>query len=75
MGWISMPPRPIPVTPSNYDRPHTKQRPDLRSDEGAGIFPFRDAEGNLITPEPWSVASPASQWQAQFGVQVTFGGS
>ena len=39
----------------------------------AGILPFRDAKGNLITPEPWTVVSPASQWQAQFGLRVTFG--
>jgi hypothetical protein len=47
---------------------------ELLSEWAAGLLPFRDSNGNLVTPEPWSVASPASQWQAQFGVRVTFGG-
>ncbi|MGW8265956.1 MAG: carboxypeptidase regulatory-like domain-containing protein [Longimicrobiales bacterium] len=47
---------------------------ELLSEWDAGILPFRDDKGNLVTPEPWSVASPASQWQAQFGIRVTFGG-
>jgi len=40
----------------------------------AGILPFRNDKGNLVTPEPWSVVSPDSQWQAQFGIRVSFGG-
>jgi hypothetical protein len=47
---------------------------ELLSEWDAGILPFRDGKGKLVTPEPWSVASPASQWQAQVGVRVTFGG-
>jgi hypothetical protein len=48
---------------------------EILSEWDAGILPFRDGKGRLVTPEPWSVVSPASQWQAQFGLQVTFGGS
>ncbi|MFC1660200.1 carboxypeptidase regulatory-like domain-containing protein [Gemmatimonadota bacterium] len=47
---------------------------ELLSEWAAGLLPFRDSKGNLVTPEPWSVASPASQWQVQLGVRVTFGG-
>jgi hypothetical protein len=47
---------------------------ELLSDWAGGILPFQDERGNLVTPEPWSVVSPDSQWQAQLGVQVTFGG-
>jgi hypothetical protein len=47
---------------------------ELISEWDAGILPFRDSKGKLVTPEPWSVVSPASQWQLQFGIRVTFGG-
>jgi hypothetical protein len=47
---------------------------ELLAEWAAGLLPFRDSEGNLITPEPWSVESPSSQWQAQFGIRVTLGG-
>ncbi len=47
---------------------------ELMSEWAGGILPFRDDDGQLVIPEPWSVVSPESQWQAQFGVRVTFGG-
>ena len=47
---------------------------ELLSEWAGGILPFRDGAGQLVTPQPWSVVSPASQWQAQLGVRVTFGG-
>jgi hypothetical protein len=47
---------------------------ELLSDWAGGILPFRNEAGELVTPQPWSVTSPASQWQAQLGVRVTFGG-
>ena len=47
---------------------------ELLSDWAGGILPFTDPSGNLVTPQPWTVSSPASQWQAQFGVRVGFGG-
>lgn len=37
-----------------------------------GVLPSRD-DGQLRATEPWNVLSPDSQWQAQFGVRVTFG--
>ena len=43
---------------------------ELLSNWAAGLLPFRDPNGDLVTPEPWSVASPQSQWQAQFGLRV-----
>jgi hypothetical protein len=46
---------------------------DLLSEWTAGLLPFRDEKGRLVTPEPWSVASPQSQWQAQLGVRVSWG--
>ena len=33
----------------------------------------RDDTGALHPTDPWNVLSPDSQWQAQFGIQVTFG--
>jgi len=47
---------------------------ELLSIWDAGLLPFRNDKGNLVTPQPWSVVSPDSQWQAQFGVRVSFGG-
>jgi hypothetical protein len=40
----------------------------------AGLLPLRDEAGTQRIPEPWSVASPESQWQAQIGVRVSLGG-
>jgi hypothetical protein len=47
---------------------------ELLSEWAGGVLPFRDASGTFVTPEPWSVASPASQWQAQLGLRIIFGG-
>lgn len=47
---------------------------ELYSRWAGGALPAQDAEGNVAAPEPWSVLTPDSQWQAQFGVRVTFGG-
>ena len=41
---------------------------------GSAVITARDEEGRLRTADPWNVLSPDSQWQAQFGLQVTFGG-
>ncbi len=41
---------------------------------GGAVLPIQDAEGNLKAPDPWTVVTPDSQWQMQFGVRVTFGG-
>jgi hypothetical protein len=48
---------------------------ELLSDWSGGILPIHDAGGNLVAPQPWSVTSPDSQWQAQLGVRVTLGGT
>jgi hypothetical protein len=45
---------------------------ELVSDWAAGLLPFRDEKGELVTPEPWTIASPESQWQAQFGIRVNW---
>jgi hypothetical protein len=45
----------------------------LVSQWSGGVLPRRDDDGRLVASEPWSVMTPASQWQAQFGVRVTFG--
>ncbi|HSG09687.1 MAG TPA: hypothetical protein VLA36_15100, partial [Longimicrobiales bacterium] len=47
---------------------------ELLSEWAGGVLPFRNDTGDLVTPQPWSTVSPASQWQAQLGVRVTFGG-
>lgn len=39
-----------------------------------GALPSQDADGSVKAADPWSIRSPDSQWQAQFGVRVTFGG-
>jgi hypothetical protein len=44
----------------------------LISGWAGGVLPARDEEGRLVPSNPWSVATPDSQWQAQFGVRVTF---
>lgn len=46
---------------------------ELLSDWSGGILPIRDSSGSLQAPQPWSVSSPNSQWQAQLGVRVTLG--
>lgn len=38
-----------------------------------GALPSRDEDGSLKAADPWSIRSPDSQWQAQFGIRVTFG--
>lgn len=45
---------------------------ELLSEWAAGLLPFRNQKGELVTPEPWSIASPQSQWQAQFGLRVSW---
>ena len=46
----------------------------LRSVWSGAVLPTRDENGNLRPTTPWSVQSPDSQWQAQFGMRVTLGG-
>jgi hypothetical protein len=46
---------------------------ELMSEWAGGVLPFRDASGAFVTPEPWLVAAPQSQWQAQLGVRIAFG--
>ena len=41
---------------------------------GGAALPIRGDEGVTVA-DPWDVLSPDSQWQAQFGVRVTFGGA
>ena len=45
---------------------------ELLSDWAAGLLPFRNGKGELVTPDPWSIASPQSQWQAQLGIRVSW---
>jgi hypothetical protein len=45
---------------------------ELTSRWAGGALPTE--EGSLRAAEPFSVVTPDSQWQAQFGVRVTFGG-
>lgn len=45
---------------------------ELMSEWAAGLLPFRSPNGDLVVPEPWSVASPESQWQAQLGLRVSW---
>lgn len=45
---------------------------ELLSDWAAGLLPFMDSNGEMVTPEPWSIESPQSQWQAQFGIRVSW---
>ncbi|MEJ2207395.1 MAG: hypothetical protein P8170_25260 [Gemmatimonadota bacterium] len=47
---------------------------ELLSEWAGGILPFRDGSGDFVTPQPWSVSAPASQWQAQLGLRITFRG-
>jgi len=41
---------------------------------GGAVLPQRNEDGQLTSPDPWTVITPDSQWQMQFGVRVTFGG-
>lgn len=45
----------------------------LQSRWGGTVLSGQGDGGRLIVPDPWSVQTPDSQWQAQFGVRVTFG--
>ena len=40
---------------------------------GGAVLPERDEDGRLRPTEPWTVATPESQWQMQIGAQMTFG--
>ena len=42
---------------------------------GGGALPVAGDGGGIRAAEPWSILSPESQWQAQFGIRVTFGGN
>lgn len=46
---------------------------DLYSQWSGAVLPKRGEDGGLQPTAPWSIVSPDSQWQAQFGVRVTFG--
>jgi Carboxypeptidase regulatory-like domain len=48
---------------------------ELLSEWAGGLLPVRTDSGQLQSPQPWSVASPDSQWQAQLGVRLTVGGA
>jgi len=48
---------------------------ELLSEWTGGLLPFRDEQGSVRIPQPWSVASPDSQWQVQLGIRVAFGGA
>jgi hypothetical protein len=45
---------------------------ELLSEWAAGLLPFVGENGEPITPEPWTIESPGSQWQAQFGIRVSW---
>ena len=45
----------------------------LVSQWAGAVLPSRTEGGKLVPLDPWSVLSPDSQWQAQFGLRVTFG--
>jgi hypothetical protein len=47
---------------------------ELFSVWSGAVLPNRDGDGKLRPTTPWSVQSPDSQWQAQFGMRVTLGG-
>lgn len=48
---------------------------ELRSQWAGAVLPFRNDDGSLRASDPWNVITPDSQWQAQFGLRVTFGGA
>lgn len=41
---------------------------------GGSVLPGRNDADEVTLASPWSVLSPESQWQIQFGARVTFGG-
>jgi len=41
---------------------------------GAAVLPTRDDNGALRSPDPWTLVTPDSQWQMQFGIRMTLGG-
>jgi hypothetical protein len=45
----------------------------MNANWAGAVLPGRTEDGRLQSTDPWSVISPDSQWQAQFGVRVTFG--
>lgn len=45
----------------------------LQSAWAGAVLPQRDAGGTLRASDPWAIVTPDSQWQAQFGIRVTFG--
>ena len=45
----------------------------LQSGWDGAVLPFRAEDGSLQASDPWSIVTPDSQWQAQFGLRVTFG--
>jgi Carboxypeptidase regulatory-like domain len=45
----------------------------MNANWAGAVLPGRTEDGRLQSTDPWSVVSPDSQWQAQFGVRVTFG--
>lgn len=72
-GTVQTVPRPeIPLL-----EPVTRSRDGqiLISNWAGAVLPTLDEEGRLRTTAPWVPQTPESQWQAQFGVRVTFGGS
>lgn len=50
-------------------------RGPLPASWGGAVLPQRDDEGHLQPSDPWTVVTPDSQWQVQFGARVTFGGN
>lgn len=63
-----------PVSPLLQPYERSPLTGELLSEWAGGLLPYRDDQGGLIAPKPWTVLSPASQWQAQLGVRVTLGG-
>jgi hypothetical protein len=47
----------------------------LQSGWAGAVLPFRSEDGTLQASDPWSIVTPDSQWQAQFGIRLTFGGA
>ena len=47
----------------------------LQSGWAGAVLPFRADDGTLQASDPWSIVTPDSQWQAQFGIRVTLGGA
>lgn len=45
----------------------------LQSAWAGAVLPFRADDGTLQASDPWSIVTPDSQWQAQFGIRVTLG--